>query len=120
MTCCALDSHADVTTPAWAVDPADAGTNLPSTGQSLFDHITADGVPFPFEALVRKIEAAAGCNPGRCVTSVLMPLGRSLQRAAAAPIFFRFPRVVVAVPAKAAGPCSRRIAFTSVIRNART
>ena len=73
--------------PAWAVDPVDPGSNRPSTGQSLFDEITADGVPFPFDALVGKIEKKAGCQLARCVTSVLVPLGRSLQRAAAAPIF---------------------------------
>ena len=89
--------------PAWAVDPADPGTNLPSTGQSLFDDITADGVPFPFDALVDKIEKKAGCRPARCVTSVLVPLGRSLQRAAAAPDFFSFPRVVAAVTADGGG-----------------
>lgn len=89
--------------PAWTVDPADPGTNLPSTGRSLFDDITADGVPFPFDALVNKIEKKAGCRPVRCVTSVLVPLGRSLQRAAAAPDFFSFPRVVAAVTADGGG-----------------
>ena len=47
--------------------------------------------PFPFAALVRKIEARAGCRPGRCAQAVLIPLGRSLQRTAAAPDFFAFP-----------------------------
>jgi hypothetical protein len=89
--------------PAWAVDPVDPGSNRPSTGQSLFDDITADGVPFPFDALVNKIEKKAGCQPARCVTSVLVPLGRSLQRTAAAPDFFSFPRVVAAVTADGGG-----------------
>ena len=89
--------------PAWAVDPVDPGSNRPSTGQSLFDEITADGVPFPFDALVGKIEKKAGCQPARCVTSVLVPLGRSLQRAAAAPDFFSFPRAVAAVTADGGG-----------------
>ena len=89
--------------PAWAVDPAHPGTNLPSTGQSLFDDITSDGVPFPFDALIDKVEKKAGCRPARCVTSVLVPLGRSLQRAAAAPDFFSFPRVVAAVTADGGG-----------------
>ena len=53
--------------PAWAVDPAIPGPTLPSAGRSLFDFVTAGGVPFPFEALVRKIEAAAGCDAGTCV-----------------------------------------------------
>jgi hypothetical protein len=89
LTCSVLLVPASSTAaPAWAVDPAHPGTNLPSTGQSLFDDITADGVPFPFDALVDKIEKKAGCRPTRGVTSVLVPLGRSLQRAAAAPDFF--------------------------------
>jgi cytochrome c553 len=89
--------------PAWAVDPADPSANRPASGQSLFDQINTDGVPFPFEALVRKIESAAGCPSGRCMTSVLVPLSRSLQRTAAAPDFFSFPRVIAAMTADGGG-----------------
>jgi hypothetical protein len=89
--------------PAWAVDPADPGANRPAHGQSLFDQINADGVPFPFEALVRKIESAAGCKSGGCMTSVFVPLSRSLQRTAAAPDFFSFPRVIAAMTADGGG-----------------
>lgn len=90
-------------TPQWAVDPALPGSNAPPTGRSVFDALTADGVPFPLEALVRKIEARS-CAGGRCTTAVLIPLGRSLQRTAAAPDFFNFPRVVVAVTGEGRGP----------------
>src|SRR5512132_131440 len=89
--------------PAWATDPAVPGPTLPPAGRSLFDFVAADGVPFPFEALVRKVEADAGCTPGACVKPVLIPLGRSLQRTAAAPDFFAFPRAVVAVTGEGAG-----------------
>jgi hypothetical protein len=85
--------------PAWAIDPADPGANRPTSGQSLFAQITAEGVPFPFDALVRKIENAAGCQSGKCITSALVPFSRSLQRMAAA-------------------TCSPRIAFTSAIKSA--
>jgi len=97
--------------PTWAVDPARAGRDLPSVGRSLFDFAVAaerDGkpvydVPFPFEALVKRIEERAGCAPrAPCVKQVLIPLGRSLQRTAASPEFFRYPRVVVAVDGEAA------------------
>jgi len=81
----------------WAVDPSLPGANRAGAGLSLFEEITADGVPFPYEALMRKIEQATGCAPRRCTTSVLIPLGRSLQRTAAAPDYFRYPRVVTAV-----------------------
>lgn len=94
--------------PAWAADPAAPGPSLPPVGRSLFDFVAADGVPYPFEALVRKIEASAGCAPGTCVKAVLIPLGRSLQRTAAAPDFFAFPRVVVAVTGEGAGPMFAR------------
>ena len=89
--------------PAWAVDPSDPGANRPAHGQSLFDQINPDGVPFPFEMLVRKIEAAAGCKSGACMTSVFVPLSRSLQRMAAAPDFFSFPRVIAAMTADGGG-----------------
>lgn len=104
MACCSLISPADATTPRWVLDPADPGPDLPAAGRSLFDSIAADGVPFPFEALVGKLERQAGCRPAQCVSSVLIPLGRSLQRAAAAPDFFASPRVVVAVTGEGVGP----------------
>ena len=81
----------------WAVDPSLPGPSHTGVGVSLFDEITADGVPFPYEALVRKIEQATGCAPRRCAKSVLIPLARSLQRTTAAPDFFRYPRVITAV-----------------------
>ena len=89
--------------PAWAVDPAVPGPSMPPVGRSLFDFVAADGVPFPFEALVRKVESDAGCAPGECIKPVLIPLGRSLQRTVAAPDFFAFPRVVIAVTGEGAG-----------------
>src|SRR4029434_4843172 len=93
---------ANVAASSWAVDPSLPGSNRAAVGSSLFDEITADGVPFPYEALVRKIERATGCAPRRCTTSVLIPLGRSLQRTTASPEFFRYPRVVTAVTAEGA------------------
>lgn len=96
------------TMPAWAADPAIPGPTLPPAGRSLFDFVAADGVPFPFEALVQKVEARAGCKPGTCVDAVLIPLGRSLQRTAPAPDFFAFPRAVVAVTREGTGPLRAR------------
>jgi hypothetical protein len=94
--------------PKWATDPSHPGPNLPPKGRSLLDFVAADGLPFPFEALVHKIEARAGCAPGSCVKAVLIPLGRSLQRTAAAPEFFRYPRAIVAVTAEGKGPMLAR------------
>ncbi len=93
--------------PRWVVDPREPGSTLPPVGRSLFDLVvTSSGsigvkheIPFPFEALVERIETRAGCVPPDppCTRQVLIPLGRSLQRTAASPDFFRYPRVVVAV-----------------------
>lgn len=94
--------------PAWVVDPAQPGAHLPPRGASLFDRLFAapsgdrHALPFPFERLIARIErelapAAPGGLPP--LKAVLMPLGRSLQRTAAAPDYFNFPRVVVAVDA---------------------
>jgi hypothetical protein len=89
----------------WAVDPAAPGPDLPPAGRSLFDFVATierDGkrvydLPFPFEALVKRLETRAGCTPREpCTRAVLIPLGRSLQRTAAAPDFFASPRIVVA------------------------
>ena len=97
--------------PAWAVDPARPGPDLPPAGRSLFDFAvtrTAGGtpvhdVPFPFERLVKHVEERAGCKQP-CAKQVLIPLGRSLQRTAASPAFFEFPRVVAAIDGEPAGP----------------
>jgi len=97
--------------PTWAVDPARPGRDAPPAGRSLFDFAVTrevDGravydVPFPFERLVKHLEARAGCKQP-CAKQVLIPLGRSLQRTAAAPAFFEFPRVVAAIDAEPASP----------------
>lgn len=91
---------------AWAVDPTTPGPDLPPVGRSLFDHLVAphadaDGthrLPFPFWTFVDQVRTRltqqeyAGGTRG-----TLIPLGRSLQRIAAAPDFFRYPRAVVGV-----------------------
>ena len=79
---------------------AQADDDLPPTGRSRFDLLVGSGpVPFPFARLVGRIESqlqhqAGGLSP---LKVTFIPLGRSLQRSAAAPDFFKFPRVVVAV-----------------------
>lgn len=110
-----LRSPASAAEPShWAVDPMQPGDNLPPVGRSLFDFLVTkrDGptirynVPFPFNALLATIDArfehpAGGPSP---LKRVLIPLGRSLQRLAAAPEFFAFPRVVVAVDGEGVAP----------------
>ena len=96
------------TSGKWVVS-SDPGPTLPPIGRSLFDHLTsveAGGgkksqvIPYPFSNLIASIrtklrpEAQAG---GAGVRGVLIPLGRSLQRSASKPDFFRFPRAVIGV-----------------------
>ena len=99
--------------PVWVVDPAVPGDNLPPAGRSLFDQLFAvdrNGqasidLPFPFDALLARLDAQLAREPGSALPPakrVLIPLGRSLQRTAAAPDYFAFPRVVVAVDAQPA------------------
>lgn len=91
----------------WAVDPQVPGENRPPVGRSLFDFLfTVEErgkriykIPYPFQALVKEIDVylpRVGSGSSR-LNRVLVPLGRSLQRNAAAPDFFKYPRVVVAV-----------------------
>lgn len=93
--------------PVWVLDPAQPGENLPAAGRSLFDrlfvsvrHGKADyDLPFPFAALLARLDAQLSGDSGSLLPPakrVLIPLGRSLQRTAAAPDYFAFPRVVVA------------------------
>jgi hypothetical protein len=90
----------------WVVDPRDPGPSLPPAGRSLFDRVVAGAggrVPFPFAALARTIEERLGPGAWGAVKRVLIPRGRSLQRDAGAPAFFRHPRAVLAVDAEPAG-----------------
>ena len=91
---------------SWAVDPTAPGSDLPSVGRSLFDYLVSERtentetyrVPFPFSALIDRIRerlAQQEYNGGTRV--VMIPMGRSLQRTAAAPDFFKYPRIVFAV-----------------------
>jgi len=89
----------------WVVDPKAPGPMLPPAGRSLFDFVVmreeagrkAYDVPYPLAALVRRIEGYLSRSAdGPPLKMVLIPRGRSLQRDAARPDFFRFPRAVVA------------------------
>lgn len=86
----------------WAVDPARPGPDRPASGASLFELLIRNeadriDIPFPFERLIARLESAAGCRrDDPCTRAVLIPMGRSLQRSAAAPHYFAHPRAVVA------------------------
>lgn len=88
--------------PPWVIDVSTPGPDLPPVGRSLFDDLFSASetpVPFPFTALLTQIRARLQLPVTAPVpyAAVLIPVGRSLQRHAAAPDYYRFPRVVVAV-----------------------
>jgi len=96
---------AEPAAPTWVLAPDDYGDDLPPAGRSLFDaRIAALGgasaLPYPFERLLARLDGDARCPDlpdGRCLVRVLIPVGRSLQRLAAAPDFFAHPRIVAAM-----------------------
>ena len=105
---------------ALAADPlqqTEVGPDLPPVGRSLFDQLveSPDGfrgrIPFPFAKLVDSIAAQGGCISAKsnCYQRVLIPLGRSLQRPAAAPAFFKHPRMVVGFTGDADGSDERDV-----------
>ena len=118
-TACGSPEHGPVaggdSLPHWAVDPGKPGRDVPAKGRSLFDFAMTnrvDGkpayeIPLFFEALVHRLELGLGCS-GNCSHQVFIPLGRSLQRAAASPDFFVSPRTVVAITGEGVGPVSGR------------
>ena len=91
---------------SWAVNPTVPGPDLPPVGRSLFDHLVTEPteggrtyrVPFPLSAFIERIQARlAQREYGGGTRVVMIPMGRSLQRVAAAPDFFKYPRIVFAV-----------------------
>jgi cytochrome c5 len=96
----ALCSTTTLGAEAQGVGAGGGESDLPPRGHSRFDElIGADPVPFPFTRLLKRLDRQLVREPGGLapLKAVLIPLGRSLQRGAGAPDFFRFPRVVVAV-----------------------
>lgn len=87
------------TNPAAAAPEQTAGSDLPPTGRSRFDQLIGAGpVPFPFQRLLARIDAQLLREPGLPpIKALLIPLGRSLQRAAGAPDYFHYPRAVLTV-----------------------
>lgn len=90
----------------WVIDPTEPGPNLPPMGRSLFDFLitkevqgkTVYEIPFPFSALVARIEShlhAKGTAP--VLKRLLIPVNRSLQRRAGEGAYFTYPRAVLAV-----------------------
>lgn len=95
--------------PAMLSSLDNPGPDLPPVGRSLFDFMTAGtdengnpvyDIPYPFEALTAYLSDYLVTTTTRPLQQVLIPLGRSLQREAAAPHYFAHPRAVVAAEAE--------------------
>ncbi len=98
--------------PVIAERPEEFGDNLPPEGRSLFDQIFTKldestgnyvyDIPFPYSDLIDRVNGylSPGIDPAETgkIKGVLIPIGRSLQRNAAAPDkYFRSPRAVLFV-----------------------
>ena len=88
--------------PQWVAHASETGPDLPGSGASRFDQLFQDDaghyqIPYPFDALLAQLESSVDNGKHSGVRQLLIPIGRSLQRNASAPEFFRFPRVVVAL-----------------------
>lgn len=90
----------------WVVNPTNPGPDVPPVGRSMFDYLVTvqNGsqaryeVPFPFTALIHRIEQELETGDHSSpLKRVLIPLNRSLQRNAAKPEYFKYPRAVIGV-----------------------
>jgi hypothetical protein len=91
-----------LTFSAAASAQSDSEQDLPSRGRSAFDHLIDDPkaaagltIPFPFSKLIDHLKAKLA-DPSH-VSMLFFPFGRSLQKFAADPNYFKFPRTVVSV-----------------------
>ncbi len=96
-------------------DPEPQEAEVIFSTKSLFDRLFAQrrhgvityDVPFPFAALTQRIASRLATEEKNVQSplQILIPLGRSLQRYAANPEYFKYPRVIVAVDGEpATGP----------------
>lgn len=87
-------------TPEWIEHASSPGPDVPPVGQSRFDDLFrgADSgyrLPYPFPSLIEDLESRLDTSSGAGVRQIFVPLGRSLQRDAAAPHYFRDSRQVI-------------------------
>ncbi len=97
--------------PHWIDHASRPGPERAPLGVSRFDELFYDAaagyrIPYPFAELVAALAARIDNGAHGGVRQAIIPRGRSLQRDAAAPDYFRLPRVVIALegePLPAAG-----------------
>ncbi|MFT5114461.1 MAG: hypothetical protein ACI8P9_003798 [Parasphingorhabdus sp.] len=87
------------TDAVWVAHPDNPGSNIPAAGISLFDKLFNQNksLPFPFSSLVNSLSYKTTPHGNTQSLRVLIPIGRSLQREAAAPNYYHSPREVIAI-----------------------
>ncbi len=88
--------------PRWIEHASIPGPDVPNAGLSRFDQLFLVAndryqIPYPFSRLIEYLESRIDNAGQKGVRLVFIPFGRSLQRNAPAPDFFRFPRAVIAL-----------------------
>lgn len=102
------------TAPSSAKQVAPATQEPLTGGMSLFDKLFLNNnelrqsynIPHPFSKLVDSLESRLGVsvnNDANQVRLALIPLGRCINRYAASPDYFRYPRVVLAIDSEHVG-----------------
>lgn len=109
----AATAAAEMPAATLVAEPNEPEARLPPRGRSLFDElfgvssevvVRGEGrvaLPFPFERLLDHLNEEIA--PAEA-TTVLIPLGRSLQRFSADPDYFGSPRIVLGIPEDAGAP----------------
>lgn len=98
----ALSACPPATATDWIEHASKPGAEIPPRGLSRFDQLYRQPdlgyrIPYPYAALVEDLEARVDNGRHGGVRQVLVPMGRSLQRHAPRPDYFRFPRAVLAL-----------------------
>ena len=101
--------------PQWIAHASKPGADTAERGLSRFDQLflQPDGsyrIPYPISRLVEHLAGLVDNGAHSGVRRVLVPIGRSLQRRAAAPDYFRLPREIISLegePVTAAGEAGR-------------
>lgn len=88
--------------PRWIDHASTSGPDVAASGQSRFDDLFLRqdkryDIPYPFSRLVEFLESRIDNAGQKGVRLVFIPMGRSLQRKAPAPDYFKFPRAVIAL-----------------------
>ena len=117
----AAETHRDPPTQ-WITHASTPGPDYAAVGHSLFDELFRINqkeskkykIPYPFDALIENLRNRIENDGKTSVPHILIPIGRSLQREAAAPNYFQFPRSIITLIGE---PLSDRGQAASVMKH---